>query len=81
MKLVFVGLDFWAQNKTLVEKLVQTAGDSHDVFRSLMEAEYGIDVLAGIVGFDCAVTNLVNNYNHSAIEKLRPTAVVIQFAN
>ena len=78
MKRVFIDSDFWAQNATLVDKLVQTAGGSYDVFRSLMEAEFG-DAIAESVEFDCPVTSLVDNYNHSAIEELRPTAVVIQF--
>ena len=78
MKLVFVASDFWAQNETHVEKLVQTAGESHDVFRSLLEAEYGNDALAKSVEFDCSVTSLSDNYNHLALE-LRPSAVVIRF--
>lgn len=81
MKLVFIELDFWTHNETLIEKLVQTAGESHDVFRSLMEAEYANDAIAESVEFDCSVANLVNSYNHLAIDGLSPTTVVIQFDN
>lgn len=81
MKLVFVELDFWLHHETHIEKLVQTADGSHDVFRSLMEAEYSHSAIEKSVEFDCSVANLVDNYNYLAIDGVCPTSVAIQFDN
>lgn len=82
MKLVFIGLEFWTNNEEHIEELIQTASGNHDVFRSLMEAEYGGDTtLEDWVSFDCTVENLADSYNECAINEIQPISVVIQFEN
>lgn len=91
MKLVFIGLDFWTNNEEYIEELIQTASGNHDVFRSLMEAEYGAatmeadyggtTALEDWVSFDCTVENLVDSYNECSINEIQPISVVIQFEN
>ena len=79
MKLVFIGFEFWVNNEEHIEELIQAASGNHDVFRSLMAAEYGTTTLEGWVSFDCTVENLVDSYNECAINELQPISVVIQF--
>lgn len=81
MKMIFIGLEFWTNNEEHIKELIQTASWNHDVFRSLMEAEYGTTTLEDRVSFDCTVDNLVDSYNECAINEVQPISIVIQFDN